>query len=342
VIEPFTLYTGDCLEVMRTMEDASVDSIVTDPPYGLRFMGRAWDYDVPTVEVWREVLRIMKPGAHLISFGGSRTYHRMAVAIEDAGFEVRDQIMWIYGSGFPKALDLGKALPGWEGWKSALKPAHEPIILARKPLDGTIANNVLTYGVGALNIGACRVGTAGGCKGAGPGPKGNVFGDGLNGMFARPVDGLGRFPANVIHDGSNEVLDAFAVFGESRSTQGKPRAGKSGEGWGMVATGAEYTDTGTAARFFYTAKASRAERGEGNTHPTVKPLELMRYLCRLITPKGGVVLDPFLGSGTTGAAAMIEGFNFIGIEMEPSYVEIARRRIEAAYNERESQLRFEE
>ena len=379
-----TLLHGDCLDRLRELPDCSIDACVTDPPYGLSFMGKAWDYDVPGAEVWREVLRVLKPGGHLLAFAGTRTQHRMAVQIEDAGFEIRDMIAWVYGSGFPKSLDVSKAIDKcngdpnrlhkftawmrttgltarqldeitgtnmgghyltaasqpaiptaalwklirphcgdvpawvdelvqrieaerevlgqktagianpddhdrhtiggstsvvvditapatpeaqqWAGWGTALKPALEPITVARKPLVGTVAANVLEHGTGAINVDGCRVGTS-----------------------------SGRWPANLIHDGSDEPRELL----------------------------------GDAARFFYCAKASKADRGEGNMHPTVKPTELMRYLCRLVTPPGGVVLDPFMGSGSTGKAAALEGFRFIGIERDPDYLAIAQQRIDA-------------
>jgi len=257
-----TLLLGDCLERMRELPAASVDAVVTDPPYGLKFMGRKWDSQVPTAAVWAEALRVLKPGGHMLSFFGTRTYHRGVVAIEDAGFEVRDMISWLFYTGRPAS-------------KSHLKPGHNPISLAKKP------------GRGAINIERCRIGTDGGCAFAGgkKRPSKNTYGNGLNGDFSQPVPGLGRWPANVVCD--------------------------------------------TKSRFFYCAKASPAERGVGNNHPTVKPVALMRWLCHLITPPGGLILDPFLGSGTTGIAALREGFSFIGIEQDPDYLEIARRRIAA-------------
>lgn len=378
------LRLGDCLEVLRTIPESSVDALVTDPPYGLSFMGKHWDYDVPSLDIWAECLRVLKPGGHLLAFAGTRTQHRMAVRIEDAGFDIRDMIAWVYGSGFPKSHDVAKAVhsqtllggsstkqrrqaymgdsytPGetvgtlgtqrsmdrlrcdsipnesldlcadarrWDGWGTALKPAMEPITVARKPLCGTVAENVLAHGVGALNIDGCCVGTEGGCRGATMGDKGEsrVFNNRLNGDFAQAVPGLGRWPANLIHDGSEEASRAF----------------------------------GDATRFFYCAKAGRRDREEGldgfavrnsgvyemrnsgndqmgpdtfgrNHHPTVKPTELMRYLCRLVTPPGGLVLDPFMGSGSTGKAAVLEGFRFLGIERDEEYFAIAKTRIEYA------------
>ena len=299
----YTLHTGDCRDVMATLSAESVDAIVCDPPYGLSFMGKGWDHGVPGVDFWVEALRVLKPGGHLIAFGGTRTYHRLAVAIEDAGFEVRDCLMWLYGSGFPKSHNLRGE---WQGWGTALKPAYEPVILARKPLRGTVADNMAQWGTGGLNIDATRVGDEG-----------------------------GRWPANVILDEeAAAALDAQSGIGG-------------------------------ASRFFYTAKASRSEReagldgvevkqagsvrghnkhkprlaGDGrvnpqitepqraNHHPTVKPIALMRYMIRLVVPRGAVVLDPFMGSGSTGCAAMVEGMQFIGIDIIPEYVEIARLRL---------------
>jgi len=468
VIGNATLYHGDCLEVMRTLPDCSVDAVVTDPPYGLSFMGKRWDYDVPSVEVWAECLRVLKPGGHLLAFAGTRTQHRMAVRIEDAGFEIRDMIAWVYGSGFPKSLDVSKAVDKqdaadmrrvrqlrftewvrgtvltaaridaitgtnmgghyttaasqpfiatreyfemlrphfgcavpdwveqmvdertvesenfkrrevvdaremrdtskvriavtasadeydatatrevaitapateaakqWQGWGTALKPALEPITVARKPLIGTVAENVLAHGTGALNIDGGRVphsddvdlGAVHHCQTHQSGHTVTLNNPGFSTATYKPK---GRWPANLIHDGSDEVV-------------------------GLL---------GSAARFFYCAKASKADRDEGcegleerkgsadyrpnddggaglqsrlhgattkgrNFHPTVKPTDLMRYLCRLVTPPGGIVLDPFMGSGSTGKAAKLEWVNFLGIEREHDYLKIAHARIEAA------------
>ena len=347
-----TLYPGNCFDVLKALEANSIDSCVTDPPYGLSFMGKSWDYDVPKKEIWQEVLRVLKPGGHLLAFFGSRTYHRGVVQIEDAGFEVRDQIMWLYGSGFPKSHDVSKAIDKeagaerkiieqvkkvqsygyknnnvygsdfdrggvqnitepatdeakqWEGWGTALKPAHEPIVVARKPITQTLAKNVLEYGTGALNIDGCRVEHVtvdGGSLATNPhlrskikgGNGGNIFPTETESRIVN-VSPLGRWPANVIHDGSDEVISQFP---------------------------------NETSRFFYCAKASKADRGEGNKHPTVKPTELMKYLCRLVTPKGGVVLDPFMGSGSTGKAALLEDFSFIGIESDEKYFTIAQDRL---------------
>ena len=434
------LIHGDCLEQLRLLPDCSVDSVVTDPPYGLSFMGKKWDYDVPGVEVWAECLRVLKPGGHLLAFAGTRTQHRMAVRIEDAGFEIRDMIAWVYGSGFPKSLDVSKAIDKrggasvawfgpwfrkwrenngitqkqvaalfpsksggltgcvanwelgfnmptpeqfnmirdtfclpfdsveeaerevvgqkemadttkaragftgkrhspdydgskrqvnitapatdaakqWNGWGTALKPALEPITVARKPLIGTVAENVLAHGTGGLNVDGCRVSGEGwGTRTNSPETK-QVYGD--YAYIKTQAHDLGRWPANFIHDGSEEVTDLLS----------------------------------DSARFFYCAKASKSDRDEGcealdlrvaggmqgrnngsmgsvafsrNHHPTVKPTDLMRYLCRLVTPPGGTVLDPFMGSGSTGKAAVLEGFSFIGIEREAEYIAIAEARI---------------
>jgi site-specific DNA-methyltransferase (adenine-specific) len=405
---------GDCLEILRGMADASVDSIVTDPPYGLSFMGKRWDYDVPSEEIWRECLRVLKPGGHLLAFAGTRTQHRMAVRIEDAGFEIRDMIAWVYGSGFPKSLDVSKAIDKaagadgewkehpqyanrngrggasiygqasemdgkrhlyspatesakqWQGWGTALKPALEPITMARKPLVGTVAENVLTHGTGAINVDGCRVGANGGTRRDGKGSEPNDSGwENMRGHGVATIN-AGRWPANLIHDGSDEVVGFFPQAGGGFGKRGGRNGATVGDyGMGATMETVGYGDSGSAARFFYCAKASKKDRDEGldgfekrqanqiaskdgggggwakdaaknpnlpraNNHPTVKPTDLMRYLCRLVTPPGGAVLDPFMGSGSTGKAAVLEGFNFIGIEREAEYVEIARARIASA------------
>jgi DNA modification methylase/transcriptional regulator with XRE-family HTH domain len=508
------LFVGDCQTVLREWAADSVDACVTDPPYGLSFMGKAWDYDVPSADIWREVYRVLKPGAHLLAFFGSRTYHRGVVQIEDAGFEIRDQIMWVYGSGFPKSLDVGKAIDKaggvspraqsdllkakreraglsrdqvaahvgctsasvrdweegraravgaslewitpsdqyrraladllgysaderliagvatdragdetviglghsgvlrtgghtdaakqWEGWGTALKPAHEPIVVARKPLIGTVAENVQRHGTGAINIDASRVSTNDKLGGGDQSAETKIKVDGwdrpwmqdeaakaahaarVNHNVAKAEE-LGRWPANVIHDGSEEVLSCFpdapgqmadASSSSSRSSQnvygsmkkgngrdGEPSAERDNEGavGFKMKPGARREDAGSAARFFYCAKASKQDRDEGldnipekpvvtfqtangtsgrassisegretayrNTHPTVKPTALMRYLIKLVTPPGGMVLDPFMGSGSTGKAAHAEGFSFAGIERDPQWINIAWRRI---------------
>lgn len=349
---------GDCLQKMKTLPSNSVDSVVTDPPYGLAFMGKRWDYDVPSVDIWQECLRILKPGGHLLAFAGTRTQHRMAVRIEDAGFELRDMIAWVYGSGFPKSLNVSKAIDkaagaerevvgfdptcrlavnrnmnddGWQnigqqgapitvpsteaakqwaGWGTALKPALEPITVARKPFTGTVAANVLEHGTGAINVDGCRVGTEDNLNGGDysidrkPSQSewvkhGGTIHSSTGKEYEQPS---GRWPANLIHDGSDEVVGLFP----------------------------ESNGQGSADRFFYCAKTSKKDRGTDNNHPTVKPTELMKYLCRLVTPPNGTVLDPFMGSGSTGKACMLEGFNFIGIEFCKEYYAIARNRIAEA------------
>jgi len=380
------LLHGDCLEQMKTLPDNSVDAIVSDPPYGISFMAKKWDYDVPSVEVWREAMRVLKPGGHALIACGTRTQHRMVVNIEDAGFEIRDVVSWIYGSGFPKSLNIGKAIdkaagaerevvgsklgmPGyttsrseeselygnglnnspekanitapateaakqWDGWGTALKPACEFFTLARKPLsEKTVAANVLKWGTGGINVDGCRVGTSGATK------KVNTeecrdslgkYGDGLNGGTVSKLD-AGRFPANLIHDGSQEVLE---LFPETKTGKVASHSVK-----GMWGSGADtsYNEQeqgfNSAARFFYCAKASKKDRDEGNNHPTVKPTALMRYLCRLITPAGGTVLDPYMGSGSTGKAALKEGFDFIGCELDEDYYKIAQARITNEQNQ---------
>jgi site-specific DNA-methyltransferase (adenine-specific) len=331
------VFNDDCLNVLREMPDNSVDSIVTDPPYGISFMAKKWDYDVPSVKVWKEAIRVLKPGGHALIACGTRTQHRMVCNIEDAGFEIRDVVSWIYGSGFPKSLNIHKKdeqCP--DGWGTALKPACEFFTLCRKPLsEKTVAANVLKWGTGGINIDGCRVGTE-----TLPAQR---AGQAKIGTFDRQdmvtPEKQGRFPANLIHDGSQEVLD---LFPETKSA-GKARAGgwadQDGKG-GLLGVGnhqgngMRYGDNGgSAARFFYCPKASKKDRnkglpeGETSTHPTVKPTALMAYLCRLITPTGGVVLDPYMGSGSTGKAAVREGFSFVGIELDPDYYEICKARI---------------
>jgi site-specific DNA-methyltransferase (adenine-specific) len=382
----WTVHHGDCREVMRTLDPESIDSIVTDPPYGLSFMGKGWDHGVPGVEFWAEALRVVTPGAHLLAFGGTRTFHRLACAIEDAGWEIRDCVMWVYGSGFPKSHDVSKAIDReagaerevtgvarghvdsdgvhdddnyqwkpvydrkdapateaakqWQGWGTALKPAWEPIIVARKPLRGTVAGNVLEWGTGGINVDGCRIGRCHGDKSgwsqSGSRASENRAMSGGNYDREPKPDAANRWPANFIHDGSEEVGNLL----------------------------------GDAARFFYCAKASKRDRDEGcegmeekeagikndsgrgfsesdpmakimrrNHHPTVKPIDLMRYLCRLVTPPDGLVLDPFTGSGSTGKAAMLEGFRFVGCELSAEYIEIARARIgHAAGQSRQKEL----
>lgn len=372
------LINADCIEAIKAMDDNSIDSIVTDPPYELGFMGKSWDATgiAFNIAVWSEALRVLKPGGHLIAFSGSRTYHRMAVAIEDAGFEIRDQIMWVYGSGFPKSMNIGKKLEEWEGWGTALKPAHEPMVLARKPVVGTVANNVLTYGVGGLNIDGSRVGTEILTNPPGGIPSGaNHFVNSAKELDRdRPASIVeGRWPANFIHDGSDEVVALFPDTGKSGVAV--RRNGNQSKGMFPVAIAegsadVGFNDSGSAARFFYCAKASKRDRNEGldgfeevsaservdrvegsagmnspragagrtsgaaNHHPTVKPTSLMQYLVRLVTPQGGVVLDPFMGSGSTGKACAYEGFDFIGIDQSQEYVQIAQARIDFALGDK--------
>lgn len=334
------LYNFDCRDALNFfVPKNSVDSFVTDPPYGLNFMGKGWDRGVPGVEFWQRVYDTLKPGGHLLAFGGSRTYHRLVCAIEDAGFEIRDQIMWVYGSGFPKSHNLEG---DWDGWGTALKPAHEPICVARKPLVGTVAANVLAHGTGALNIDGCRVGDSKDVPASvSRAAAGNSLSGSADGSLRRETGlesghnpNLGRWPANLIHDGSAEVIAAFPQApGQLGRLTGSEPSSKTANTFGAFTARAPSTprdDTGSAARFFYCAKASKKEKGEGNNHPTVKPLALMRYLTRLVTPPGGTVADNFMGSGSTGVAAVQEGFSFIGCEDERPSFEIAKRRIEAA------------
>ena len=423
------LYNEDCLKSLEKLvnEGIQVDSIVTDPPYHLTsiverygkegsapakdkdglfqrqsvgFMGKQWDGgDIAfRKETWELFMKVLKPGGHLLAFSGSRTYHRMAVAIEDAGFDIRDQIMWLYGSGFPKSLNLGKSVDKklgnkriktgqtkthsnkgmpqaeertpiragafgqvveeeitvgtseWEGWGTALKPAHEPIVLARKPLsENSIVANVLKHRTGGLHIDECRIEYAdendrSGWHKTGGGGKGYMDTDTFKIRKITPEEiqertSKGRFPANVMHDGSEEVLKGFPSTSKSAGGGAKIKptnrqSRKDNSVWTNKNSGmkslqhtVEYEDSGNASRYFYCAKTSKSEKGKDNNHPTVKPLKLMKYLCRLVTPKGGTVLDPFMGSGSTGVASKDEGFNFIGIEREKEYFEIAEKRI---------------
>ena len=420
----YKILHGSNLDILPTLPDNSVDSIVTDPPYELGFMGKKWDSSgiAYSVELWTECLRVLKPGGHLLSFGGTRTFHRVAVAIEDAGFEIRDNIAWLYGSGFPKSLDVSKAIDKaanfdgevigtekidvgmqggsmhtgretkiqereikrlspeaekWNGWGTALKPAHEPIIVARKPLIGTVAHNVLTHGTGALNIDGSRIGTDdnlnGGRYSDGKDETDSlVFGKGVNKRskndFEQPK---GRWPANIILDEHTAgLLDEQS--GVSTSKAGSPRGTYKK---GLFANsefnkvGSEHNDSGGASRFFYVAKASKRDRNEGlddfplrksdtrsetaaglwsemeaakqNFHPTVKPTALMEYLVKLVTPPNGTVLDPFTGSGSTGKAAILNGFDFIGIEMTEDYLPIIDARLKHAEATYGSQIRID-
>lgn len=386
------MYNGNCMEVMKTIPDNSVDSIVTDPPYELGFMGKSWDSTgiANNVDMWSECLRVLKPGGYLLSFSATRTYHRMASAIEDAGFEIRDFITWAYGSGFPKSLNISKAIEKkegliesstetlfnnpkgkrdlskrsdygfkytptnedakkWDGWGTALKPSIEPICMARKPLsEKTVAENCLKWGTGGINIDKSRVEYQSDSDKSSAIPQGRITTK--VGEFAGRVQGggtdkeldkdewlnkmNGRFPANLIHDGSDEVM---ACFPETKSggTNGK----KAGNKNCWLGVDKEYNmnelapNSGNAARYFksiiYQTKASKSERNEdiNNFHPTVKPVKLMEYLIEMVTPENGTVLDPFMGSGTTGLAAKNLNRKFIGIELEEDYFELAKSRI---------------
>jgi site-specific DNA-methyltransferase (adenine-specific) len=395
----YQILHGNNLDILPTLADNSIDSIVTDPPYELGFMGKKWDSSgiAYSVELWQQCLRVLKPGGHLLSFGGTRTYHRVAVAIEDSGFELRDSIAWLYGSGFPKSLDVSKAIDKaagaerkvtgidkvrgnapsmlgrtdpnnpeydgstfgvgttyitapatpeaqqWQGWGTALKPAFEPVIVARKPIEGTVANNVLKWGTGGLNIDGSRIGTEQRnmtIKETGFGsnfmddnwqPSGN--------SYDKTVQG--RWPANIILDPyTAELLDEQS--GTTVSKAGGRSTQKGTGTWtsstGVFASGQDrprtgHTDSGGASRFFYVAKASKRDRNEGidlNNHPTVKPTTLMEYLIKLVTPPQGTVLDPFTGSGSTGKAAILQGFDFIGIEMTEEYLPIIEGRLKHA------------
>ena len=365
-----TLYCGDANDILSDLEQ--VDSCVTDPPYGLSFMGKAWDYDVPSVDIWTQVYDVLKPGAHLLSFFGSRTYHRGAIPIEDAGFEIRDQLMWLYGSGFPKSHNIGKAvdkLQGnerevvgvvkrtgknddiygtykgnntetkgtseYEGWGTALKPAHEPIVMARKLIKGTVAENVLEHGTGGINIDDCRVGTESleyRTTSYRDAKTGEFSGQGQTNHITGQKTVEGRFPANVMHDGSEVVGDIF--LGDSSGYFYCPKASKKDRDEGLENFEEAQTTDGNIRSNSETARTFGANSVlRKNVHPTVKPTELMRYLCRLVTPKGGVVLDPFMGSGSTGKAAIMSGFKFVGIELNEEYFDIACARVEAAQKE---------
>jgi len=387
-----SVYAGRLEDVLPSLGEASVDSVVCDPPYELGFMGKSWDASGVAYQpgTWGHVLRVLKPGGHLLAFGGTRTYHRMAVAVEDAGFEVRDTIAWMYGSGFPKSLDVSKAIDKaagaerevvgtrrklglggsatyaqdewtqsqrgmidldvtepatpeaeqWSGWGTALKPAHEPIVVARKPFAGTVAVNVLERGTGALNIDGCRIEYRTEADRAETAQKAknwqdaNSKGRHMDGSSYVPVrpdfepwqQPSGRWPANVVLD-----PEAAAALDKQSGITTAGAAGKKGSSGFVNGYDGDYEvpygDTGGASRFFYCAKASRTDRGTGNTHPTVKPVELMRWLVRLVTPPGGTVLDPFAGSGSTLIAATIEGRQSIGIEPEPDYLDIIRHRL---------------
>ncbi len=334
--EGVELLHGDCLAVLPRLEPNSVDAVVTDPPYELGFMGKQWDGTgiAYSAELWCQVLRVLKPGGHLLAFGGTRTYHRMTCAIEDAGFEIRDSLHWLYGTGFPKSLNIG------DGRGTALKPGHEPIVMARKPLVGTVAQNILAHGTGALNVDACRI------AGAYSAPSSIRAERHYDPTTARDrptiipgpkASALGRWPANVLLD-EDAAGELDAQSGERPSGSGNKNTGNRangttiGHGLGKGNGQGIGGDSGGASRFFYVAKPSRAERDIGNSdnnHPTVKPVELMQYLVKLVTPLGGVVLDPFMGSGSTAFAAWKEFRNFIGIERDEHYIRIAAKRAKA-------------
>jgi site-specific DNA-methyltransferase (adenine-specific) len=422
VSDKVTLWAGDCLDVLRTLPDNSVDSVVTDPPYGLAdhtpaivakalgawlggdrehvpdgrgFMGRDWDRFVPPPAVFDECIRVLKPGGFLLSFAGSRTVDLMTTSIRFAGFEIRDSIAWLYGSGFPKSLDVSKAIDKaggaerevigrrvhptlknpanvksrayhvesldsdanaeswpitapateaaqqWQGWGTALKPAFEPIVVARKPLTGTVASTVLEYGTGALNIDGCRVGDGGQLKWVTPrgmGSENSFADDAWTQAQGRPhaeatASVIGRWPTNVVLDES-QAAELDKQTG-SLAACGGPKSTAHTDGmFGLGQPGRVYADEGGASRFFptfrYQAKAPARERpkdADGKGHPTVKPLELMRWLVRLVTPPGGTVLDPFAGSGTTAEACLLEGFQCIAIERDADYLPLIVNRI---------------
>lgn len=434
--QQYKIINGNSLEVLDTFEENSIDAIITDPPYELGFMGKSWDASgiAYNVELWKKALRVLKPGGYLLAFGGSRTFHRIACAIEDGGFEIRDTIMWLYGSGFPKSLNIGlaidkkrgvesevvgtgksgsadthtrcmnsvaksgedvfggeykikKANNEWSGWGSCLKPAFEPIIMARKPFKGSLVDNVLEYGVGGLNIDECRVGNeiiSGGTmpdfRDIGKKSKEAIGIDKLSfhqvsNVERKPLEEhVGRFPANIIHDGSEEVISGMP---ETKSSGSQPNYESGNQDnpshlYTNIKSGQHFEDEGSASRYFYCAKASSKDRDEGlnnfetrtkvfngqseksskdikevearftteckNIHPTVKPMELMQYLVRLVCPKGATILDIFNGSGSTGKAVAFENrerdmnYKYIGIELDPEYCKISEARIDYAAN----------
>jgi len=394
MLELNKIYNMDCLEGMKLLDDNSVDSIVTDPPYELGFMGKKWDSTgiAYNVELWKECLRVLKPGGHLLAFGGTRTYHRMTCAIEDAGFEIRDCIQWLYGSGFPKSHNISKAIDKrlgakrkvvgvkqhstnfdnamknrtgylqddanknntkcfgygkeeitiaatpeaqqWDGWGTGLKPANEPIVVARKPIsEKTIADNVLKWGTGGINIDDCRIELNGDykCKANGR-PSLTGLCDNYDPSKANQPDTQGRFPANVILDEeAGRMLDEQSGILKSGALKPYQENHQNASSYKMnrYKTFVQPANEGGASRFFYCAKASKKERGEGNNHPTVKPLSLIKYLITLVTPSGGVCLDPFEGSGTHALACKELGFNYIGFELDKTYYNIATKRINA-------------
>lgn len=335
----WVVHEGDAIDVLRGMPEESIDAVVTDPPYGLGFMGRTWDDSVPVADAWAEILRVARPGAHLLAFGGTKRFHRAICAIEDAGWEIRDTIMWVYGSGFPKSRNLDGE---WAGFGTNLKPSWEPITVARKPFLGSVEGNIALHGCGAINIDACRVGaddvaTARSyvVKRFRPGADQNATGETHGDVEFRGTMKAGRWPANLVHDGSDDVVSLFPADAGAASPVTRRGSDKFrtafGSFRGQDEVGATFQgDHGSASRFYYCAKASPSERGSYNLHPTVKPLALMRWLCTLVTPPGGTILDPYCGSGSTGVAALAIGASFVGIEREPDYVAIARARIATA------------
>jgi DNA modification methylase len=338
----YQILQGSNLDVLPKLADNSVDAVITDPPYELGFMGKKWDNSgiAYNVAVWQHCKRVLKPGGHLLSFGGTRTFHRLAVAIEDAGFEIRDSIAWLYSSGFPKSHNLKGE---FDGWGTALKPAFEPIVVARKPLDGTVAANAAQWGTGAINISDSRIGSETITTTSGKGFAGSFEG-GINNNGGSTHQG--RWPANIMLDETTAaLLDEQSGFSKSTGVinrwkdGAKPFGGGAGHAYESVQGVA---DSGGASRFFYVAKANKKDRSEGidlvNTHPTVKPTKLMQYLVKLVTPVGGIVLDPFAGSGSTGKAAILEGFSFIGIELTAEYVPIIEARLQHAQQIYDSKL----
>lgn len=364
--ESYKLYQGSMLDMKNVIEDNTIDAIITDPPYELGFMGKAWDNSgiAFKVNTWKTCLDVLKPGGYLLAFGGSRTFHRIACAIEDAGFEIRDTVMWLYGSGFPKSMNIGKAIESktehngmWKGWGTALKPSYEPIIIARKPCEDSCVANVLKYGVGGLNIDECRVYTSDIIKHGGTlktmigderrGNSLGMFKEGTENTYTQNPNG--RFPANTIL--TYDDTDFEEVCGGMPYTKSTGESGEKSTNGNFKNVYGDYKggikpanlgglgDSGSTARYFYCAKASKRDRDEGisgrrNTHCTVKPTSLMQYLIRLVTPNDGTILDPFNGSGSTGKAVMYEnkehnkGYKYIGIELEEEYLDISKARIE--------------
>jgi len=379
----FELITGNSLKKLKKIPDNSIDSCVTDPPYELNFMSLAWDNTgiAYNISLWKEVFRVLKPGGHLLAFGGTRTHHRMVCAIEDAGFEIRDEIQWIYGQGFPKSRNISKAIDKaagkegivigkdkyanrgagingatfkmknsvaekrgdiilpvteeakqWSGWGTNLKPCNEPICLARKPIsERTIELNVLKWGTGGINIDATRIELNGEIVPINKLENWSGFGQEIRPDYEQEINTKGRWPSNVIHDGSNEVLEYFPITHAPGSSGGGTTFGGNDPQIAVLSKTPSYKDSGNASRFFYCAKTSKKEKNAGletqSEHKTVKPISLMRWLCRLVTPPNGTVLDCFMGIGSTGIGANLERFNFIGIELDEQNVKDAKERI---------------